>query len=107
MRLELLAGGGIWRLVRSARGGMAAVHRSGVPLRTSAGRRWKPPALADWEEPVEDPSRPHPSHPLVTAARREARRQQRAAKRVRLAALEAPTAAAPVPSPQPATDDAA
>lgn len=100
MRRELLAGGAVWWLCRSARSAMVALHRSGVQFRTSGGRRWKPPALRPWEEPQEDPSRPHPAHPAVTARRRAARRRQRAAKRARLAVREAPTPAIPDADPR-------
>jgi len=84
VRLELLAHGARWFMARSAMGALVALYNAGVELRSLNGRRWEPPELEPWQEPVEDPSRPHPAHPDLRARRREAKRRQRAAARQRL-----------------------
>jgi VRR-NUC domain len=86
IRSELLAQGCRWFLCRSALGALAALHRAGVEFRSVGGRPWQPPRpLRPWEEPVENPSKPHPRHPSVTAQHREAKRRQRQARRERAA----------------------
>jgi hypothetical protein len=84
VRLELLAHGAQWYMARSAMGALVALHRGGVEFRSLGGRPWTPPELPPWEQPIEDPSKPHPAHPAVRAKRREAKRRQRAAARERL-----------------------
>jgi hypothetical protein len=107
VRLEMLRAGGIWWLCRGARSGLVALHRSGVRLSTHAGRRWKPPVLEPWEEPVADPELPMVWHPAVLRQWRADKERWRARRRVRDAAQRA--AAAPTASSRasvhPATGD--
>lgn len=89
VRRELLASGADWWLARSANAAMVALSRSGVEFRQieqpdGTIERWQPPELGAWEEPTQNPSRRHRSHPDLTAKRREAKRRQRAAARERL-----------------------
>jgi hypothetical protein len=88
IRAELLAQGCKWFLCRSALSALVALHGVGIEFRPIRGRAWQPPVLLPWEEPVEDPSVPHKLHPLVTARRRESKRRQRAARRLREAQAE-------------------
>jgi VRR-NUC domain len=85
VRLELRASGAQWWLARSANAAMVALARSGVEFRAieqpdGTVERWQAPELADWEQPQQNLGR-HPSHPELTARRREAKRRQRAAGR--------------------------
>ena len=73
VRLELLPHGARWFMVRSAMGALVALHRAGVVFRSLEGRSWQSPKLQPWEEPIEDPSKPHSAHPSVVAKRREAK----------------------------------
>jgi len=77
IRSELLAQGCKWFLCRSAASALVALHRVGVAFDPG----WQPPKLEPWEQPIEDPSEPHPRHPSLTAQRREAKRRYREAKR--------------------------
>jgi len=98
-RLELLANGAVWWLARSANAVMVALHRSGVEFRFIARHDgtiecWQPPTLQPWEEPTQNLSCRHVSHPELKARRREAKRRQRAAARDRQRrAREIPAAA--------------
>jgi hypothetical protein len=88
VRLELLTSGADWWLARSANGAMIALAKSGVVFLTTTHadgtiERWEAPELPAWEEPVQSPFQPHPSHPELTARRREAKRRQRATTRER------------------------
>jgi hypothetical protein len=84
VRLELLASGAIWWMARSAEAAMVALHRSGVGFRAIGSIEcWQAPTLQPWEEPTQNPSGRHPSHPELTAKRRAAKRGQRAAARER------------------------
>ena len=80
--VELRAAGADWYLVRSARAALEALSRSNVPFR----RCWKPPPLADWEEPFITPLRRLPQHPHVAAQRRATQRAWRERQRARKAA---------------------
>jgi hypothetical protein len=91
VRLELLAQGARWFMARSAMGALVALYRAGVKFRPQNGQPWQPPELAPWEEPVEDLSGRHPAHPDVKARRCQAKRRQRARKRV----LQLPPAKSP------------
>jgi hypothetical protein len=80
VRLEMLRAGGMWWLCRTARAALVALHRSGVGLRTRAGRRWKPPVLLKpWEQPVADLEQPMVWHAAVL---RSGARTGRGSKRV-------------------------
>jgi hypothetical protein len=84
VRLEMLRAGGMWWMARTARAALVALHRSGVGLRTRAGRRWKPPVvLKAWEQPVADPEQPMVWHPAVLRQRRADRARQQACQRAR------------------------
>jgi hypothetical protein len=85
VRLEMLRAGGMWWLCRTARSALVALHRSGVGLRTRAGRRWKPPVLKPYEEPVTDPEQ-MVWHPAVLRQWRADRARQQARHRARIAA---------------------
>jgi hypothetical protein len=89
VRLQILRAGGMWWLVRSVRAGLTALHRSGVELRTRAGRQWVPPVLPAWEEPVSDLEQPIVWHPAVLRQWREDKARSRARQREREAALAA------------------
>jgi hypothetical protein len=116
VRLEMLRAGGMWWMARTARAALVALHRSGVGLRTRAGRRWNPPVLKPHEQPVADPEQPMVWHPAVLRQRRadRARQQARQRQRARIAAArsrEADGAAAvqvtaqPHPARRPRTKD--
>ena len=99
VRRELLASGAHWWLARSANAAMHALAISGVRFRQIVRadgtiETWQVPELAAWEEPTQNPSRRHPSHPELTARRREAKRRQRAARRERQRARKAAKLAA-------------
>jgi hypothetical protein len=79
IRLEILRAGGRWFLVRTARAGLVALHRSRVPFR----RPWTPPVLEAWEKPVTDPTQPMVWHPAVLHQWREDKKQQRERQRAR------------------------
>jgi hypothetical protein len=64
MREELLRSGADWWLARSAPAAVAALHLSGVPLRSRFGGRFRPPKLAAW-----GPERLRREHPMAIAAR--------------------------------------
>jgi hypothetical protein len=86
---EILRAGGAWWLIRSARAGLVALHRSGVEFRSYAGRRWKPPVLPAWEEPVADPEQPTVWHPAVLRQWRADKARWRERQREREAAMQA------------------
>jgi hypothetical protein len=77
MREEIIAAGGDWWLARSERAAVVALHLSGVQLRSRSGKRFRPPALPPWEQPVQDLALFKPSHPRAIAERSAARRRQR------------------------------
>jgi hypothetical protein len=81
--------GGMRWLCRTARSGLVALHRSGVGFRTCAGRRWKPPVLEPWEEPVDDLEQPMVWHPAVLRQWCADKERWRARRRVRDAAQRA------------------
>jgi hypothetical protein len=93
VRLAILRAGGMYWLIRSARSGLVALHRSGVEFRPYAGRQWKPPELPAWEEPVADPDQPTVWHPAVLRQWRADKARSRARERARRAAAR--LAAAP------------
>jgi hypothetical protein len=90
LRVEILRGGAVWWMARSARAALMALHLSGVVFR----RRWRPPLLKPWEGPFADPTQRLPQAPDVAVRRREARRRSRERQRARKAAQLARDAAA-------------
>jgi hypothetical protein len=78
-RLEVQAAGAEWRMARSARAAMMALHLSGVVFR----RPWEPPRLEPWEGPFADATQRLLQAPEVAAQRRAALRayRERAAAR--------------------------
>ena len=67
---------------------MPALYQSGVQFREikrpgGVVVTWRPRELPAWEQPLQDPSIPHPLHPEGQAQHREARARQRAAKAAR------------------------
>lgn len=100
VRLEMLRAGGMWVMVRTARGALTALHRLGVPFR----RAWKPPRrLPGWEEPVFDPDQPTVWHPKVLRQWRADKRRARARQASR-AAAQNPDRVKPKSPPGVATD---
>jgi hypothetical protein len=83
VRLEILRAGGIWWLCRNCRSALVALHRSGVSY---TNRRWTPPALEPWEEPVADPEQPMVWHPEVLRQWRADKEQWRERRRAQEAA---------------------
>ncbi len=76
VRLEIPRAGGTWWMCRTARA-LVALHRSGVTFR----RRWQPPVLEPWEEPVADPELPMVQHPEVLREWRDDKERWRARAR--------------------------
>jgi len=97
IRAELIAAGAEWWLVRSANAAMVALQLSGVRFRKRFGRKWRPPKLADWEQPRRDPSIPGPRHPEVRERERLSKARQRARRKLAAPALSGRDAAPGAP----------
>jgi hypothetical protein len=87
IRLEVLAAGADWYLVRTARAAMVALQLSGVKFRL----RFKPPRLEPGEGPFADPTQRLLQAPEVAARRRGATRRWREQQRARRAAQQLTT----------------
>jgi hypothetical protein len=83
VRDALVAIGCEWRMCRSARAALTALHQSGVEFR----RPWRPVPLRSWEGPFSGAERRLPQLPEEAALQREACRRWRERRRA-LAAAE-------------------
>jgi hypothetical protein len=78
VRDALVAVGCAWFLARSPRAALAALRRSGIPL-----RRWREVPRQRWEGPFDGSEKRLPQHPAIAARQREACRRWRERKPAR------------------------
>jgi len=74
-----------WCVGRTVQAAVTASYRSGIRFR----RRWKPPVLEAWEEPLSDPEQPMIWHPDMLQQSRDDRGRSQEHQAIRTSARNA------------------